>query len=74
MSFRSYKHCRPKHGILGFVLIVFASIISECKSALFPQEEDFGITPLEAAASGVPTVAWTRRARNDCFWKTEFFL
>lgn len=28
------------------------------KALLFPQEEDFGITPLEAAASGKPTVAY----------------
>ncbi len=28
------------------------------KVLLFPQEEDFGITPLEAAASGVPTIAY----------------
>lgn len=28
------------------------------KALLFPQEEDFGITPLEAAASGRPTIAF----------------
>lgn len=28
------------------------------RALLFPQEEDFGITPLEAAASGKPTVAY----------------
>lgn len=28
------------------------------KALIFPQEEDFGITPLEAAASGVPTIAY----------------
>lgn len=28
------------------------------KALLFPQEEDFGITPLEAAASGKPTIAY----------------
>ena len=28
------------------------------KALLFPQEEDFGITPLEAAASGRPTIAY----------------
>jgi glycosyltransferase involved in cell wall biosynthesis len=28
------------------------------RALLFPQEEDFGITPVEAAASGKPTVAF----------------
>lgn len=28
------------------------------KALLFPQEEDFGITPIEAAASGKPTLAY----------------
>lgn len=28
------------------------------KALLFPQEEDFGITPLEAAAAGKPTIAF----------------
>lgn len=28
------------------------------RALLFPQEEDFGITPLEAAASGKPTIAF----------------
>lgn len=28
------------------------------QALLFPQEEDFGITPLEAAASGIPTIAY----------------
>lgn len=28
------------------------------KALLFPQEEDFGITPLEAAAAGRPTIAY----------------
>lgn len=28
------------------------------RALLFPQEEDFGITPLEAAASGKPTIAY----------------
>lgn len=34
-------------------------LYSEAKALLFPQEEDFGITPLEAAASGVPTIAYS---------------
>lgn len=33
---------------------------SRCKAFIFPGEEDFGITPLEAAASGRPTIAYGR--------------
>ncbi len=33
-------------------------LYSRAKALLFPQEEDFGITPLEAAASGRPTIAY----------------
>jgi glycosyltransferase involved in cell wall biosynthesis len=33
---------------------------SECKALIFPSEEDFGITPLEAMASGRPVVAFKR--------------
>jgi len=31
---------------------------AQCRGFVFPQEEDFGITPLEAAASGRPVVAY----------------
>ena len=31
---------------------------SECRAFVFPGEEDFGITPLEAAASGRPAIAY----------------
>ncbi len=34
------------------------ALYRNAKALLFPQEEDFGITPLEAAASGVPTIAY----------------
>lgn len=34
------------------------ALYAGAKALLFPQEEDFGITPLEAAASGKPTVAF----------------
>lgn len=33
-------------------------LYANAKALLFPQEEDFGITPLEAAAAGRPTVAF----------------
>lgn len=33
-------------------------IYAGARALLFPQEEDFGITPLEAAATGKPTVAF----------------
>lgn len=31
---------------------------TECKALIFPQEEDFGIVPLEAMASGRPIIAY----------------
>jgi glycosyltransferase involved in cell wall biosynthesis len=31
-----------------------------CKALLFPGEEDFGIVPVEAMASGKPVIAWRR--------------
>lgn len=35
-----------------------AGIMSKCKALIFPQHEDYGITPLEIAASGRPTIAY----------------
>ncbi len=32
--------------------------LSECKAFIHPQEEDFGITPIEAMASGRPVIAY----------------
>jgi glycosyltransferase involved in cell wall biosynthesis len=32
--------------------------LSECRALLFPGEEDFGMAPLEANASGRPVIAW----------------
>ena len=34
------------------------ALYAGAKALLFPQDEDFGITPLEAAASGKPTIAY----------------
>lgn len=35
-----------------------ASALAGCRALLFPGEEDFGIAPLEANASGRPVIAW----------------
>ena len=35
-----------------------AKLYSEAKAFIFPQEEDFGITPLESMASGRPVIAY----------------
>ncbi len=37
---------------------VVTTAIAECRALLFPGEEDFGLVPLEANASGRPVVAW----------------
>ena len=37
-----------------------ATLYSRCRALLFPAVEDFGITPLEAAAAGRPTIALGR--------------
>jgi glycosyltransferase involved in cell wall biosynthesis len=37
---------------------VIESLYSECKAFVFPGKEDFGITPLEAMASGAPVIAF----------------
>lgn len=37
---------------------VMKQCYAECKALLFPGEEDFGITPLEAQASGRPVIAY----------------
>ncbi|NIO20500.1 MAG: glycosyltransferase [Candidatus Aenigmarchaeota archaeon] len=39
---------------------VVAEHYSKCKALIFPGEEDFGITPLEAMASGRPVIAYGR--------------
>jgi glycosyltransferase involved in cell wall biosynthesis len=44
---------------LGFVPdAALPDLYAGARALLFPQEEDFGITPLEAAAAGKPTIAF----------------
>lgn len=44
------------HGFLSDEQV--KKMYAECKAFIFPQEEDFGLTPLEAAASGRPSIAF----------------
>jgi glycosyltransferase involved in cell wall biosynthesis len=37
-----------------------ANLYANCKAFVFPQHEDFGITPLEANASGRPVIAYAK--------------
>lgn len=37
-----------------------ADLYSNCKAFIFPQHEDYGITPLEANASGRPVIAYSK--------------
>jgi glycosyltransferase involved in cell wall biosynthesis len=37
-----------------------SKLYSECRALIFPGEEDFGIVPLEAMASGKPVIAYGR--------------
>jgi glycosyltransferase involved in cell wall biosynthesis len=39
---------------------VIAELYARCRAFVFPGEEDFGITPLEAQASGRPVIAFGR--------------
>lgn len=40
-------------------------LYSECKALIFPQIEDFGITPVECMASGRPVIAYAEGGAQD---------
>lgn len=42
-----------------------AALLARARALLFPGEEDFGIVPLEAAASGVPVLAYGRGGATE---------
>ena len=42
-----------------------ADVYSKCKALIFPQFEDYGLTPLEANASGRPVIAFRGGGIND---------
>jgi glycosyltransferase involved in cell wall biosynthesis len=52
---------QPNIEFLGWVSDdELASLYARCQALVFPGEEDFGITPLEAQASGRPVIAYGR--------------
>ena len=40
-------------------------LLARCRAFLFPGEEDFGITPLEAGACGKPVIAFAAGGALD---------
>ena len=44
----------------GITAKELADLYSNCKAFIFPQHEDYGITPLEANASGRPVIAYAK--------------
>ena len=45
--------------------VAVADLLARSKALLFPGEEDFGIVPLEAAASGTPVLAYGRGGATE---------
>ena len=55
------KIAKPNIEFLGFIEEErLKTLYSECEALIFPQLEDFGITPLEAMASGRPVIAYEK--------------
>lgn len=53
------KRCKPNVELLGWVSDEeVTELFSGARALIFPQEEDFGITPVEAQASGKPVIAY----------------
>jgi len=53
------RMCAPNIELLGWVSDEeVAELFAHCRAFVFPQEEDFGITPVEAQASGKPVIAY----------------
>jgi glycosyltransferase involved in cell wall biosynthesis len=56
---RLQKRAGPTIEFLGVLSNdAIADLYSKCKAFIFPGKEDFGITPIEAMASGAPVIAF----------------
>jgi len=56
---RIKKVCSQNIELLGWLRDEeIAELYARCRALIFPQEEDFGITPVEAQASGKPVIAF----------------
>ncbi len=55
------KKANPNIEFLGRVNDqILAELYSKAKALIFPQIEDFGLTPIEAMASGCPVIAYAQ--------------
>jgi glycosyltransferase involved in cell wall biosynthesis len=55
------QHAKPNIEFLGWLEDTkVAELYASCQALIFPGEEDFGIVPLEAQASGRPVIAFKR--------------
>jgi len=55
----------------GLNLDELAKMYANCKALIFPQHEDYGITPLEANASGRPVIAYGKGGVLDTMIQFE---
>jgi glycosyltransferase involved in cell wall biosynthesis len=55
------RRAKPNIEFLGWIdQARLAELYANCRALIFPGEEDFGIVPLEAQASGRPVIAFNR--------------
>jgi len=55
------RTARPNIQFLGYQPDdIVVDYMERCKAFIFPAEEDFGITPVEAQAAGAPVIAYGR--------------